>query len=243
MFVISEVGCRRHLTRGTSYADCKRFTRTSAGTSGARRFDVTSIMPACTLQQTPYYAPGERGITARFEARPISVHTEGSCSEDRRWSGPRQLSRVRPIGAQPCGTRPGGVDSSMLSWSRRGGVPGTHGRTSGRSSGSRQLAIRWRVEPERPQAGRRFGLPALAESEQAVEPVRAVEMHAVVILEVKRRDPADRFAAAGALPMRHALAILHVPVIFDFAPSEPRCFVGGVKGSNTPAPHDFGRAI
>ena len=33
--LIGEVGCRRHLTRGTSYADWKRITRTSAGTSGA----------------------------------------------------------------------------------------------------------------------------------------------------------------------------------------------------------------
>ena len=152
-------------------------------------------------------------------------------SEGQRWSGRRQLSRVRPIGAPPCGTRPGGVDSSMLSWSRRGGVPGTHGRTSGRSSGSRQLAIRWRVEPERPQPGGRFGPPALAEGKQTIQPVRAVEMHAITVSKAECREPADRFAAACALPMRRALPVLHVPATFNFAPNEPGCLSGGMKGA------------
>ena len=81
------------------------------------------------------------------------------------------------------------------------------------------------------QTGCRLAAPALAESEQAVEPVRAIEMHAVAISEVERNEPANRFAAARALPIRRALPVLHMPVIFDFAPSEPRCFVGGVKGA------------
>jgi hypothetical protein len=33
-------------------------------------------------------------------------------------------------------------------------------------------------------------------AEQAVEPVRAIEMHAVAISEVERSEPASRFGAA-----------------------------------------------
>jgi hypothetical protein len=47
-------------------------------------------------------------------------------------------------------------------------------------------------------------------------------MHAVAISEVERSEPANRFAAACTLPMRRALPVLHMPVIFNFAPSEPR---------------------
>src|SRR6516164_7094298 len=57
-------------------------------------------------------------------------------------------------------------------------------------------------------------------------------MHAVAISKVECREPADRFAATCALPMRRALPVLHMPVVFNFAPSEPRCFADGMmKGA------------
>ena len=78
--LIGEIECRaagiRRAGRHTQTASGSR--ERARGRAAPRRFDVTSIMPTCTLQQTPCYAPGERGITARFEARPISVHAEGS---------------------------------------------------------------------------------------------------------------------------------------------------------------------
>ena len=89
----------------------------------------------------------------------------------------------------------------------------------------------WRVEPEGSKPDRRFSAPAVAKREDAVEPMRGVEMHAVAVREFKRREPADRLTAPGALPMRQALAVLHVPVVLDLTPRNPRRLAGGVKSA------------
>src|SRR5262245_31382559 len=117
---------------------------------------------------------------------------------------------AQPSGAAWTGTTCCARRSKSASGSHRD-APGAGARTTDTSVGSRQSAVRRRIEPERAQTGTRLATPALAESEQAVEPVRAVEMHAVAIREVKRRDPADWPSTSRALPMRQALAVLRVP--------------------------------
>ena len=85
------------------------------------------------------------------------------------------------------------------------------------------------MEPQRPQAGRSFGPPALAKGKQAIEPVRVVEMHAVAIREVEYRQAADRLITPSALALRRPHGMQTVPAVLQFAPGEARGFLRRVK--------------
>jgi hypothetical protein len=82
---------------------------------------------------------------------------------------------------------------------------------------SQRLEVRRRIEPERPKAGDGFAAPPRAETEQAIE---LVEMHAVTVGEVQRREPADRLIAPSALPLRNAGAVATVPFVQKLTPGE-----------------------
>jgi hypothetical protein len=86
-----------------------------------------------------------------------------------------------------------------------------------------QLESIWRFEPERPQSGGSFAAPAPAEADQTF--ALRVEVYPVIVGEQQRRQAADRFIAAGALPNRPPSTLRLAPLVEQLAVGKPLSLV------------------